>query len=458
MEENVALDSTQQKQFVKSVRGIKKLLKKKSKNTQKSIIAKDEVKPAKHENKPLKITKVKKNKKRQLRGLVYISHIPHGFYEPQMTEYFKQFGVVTNVRVIRSKKTGNSKGFAFVEFKEPSVAEIVAETMNNYLMGKRLLKAVYIPPKEQKLNALRRNWNNQHNPASEQRLKIRKAYNATKTDGEELKIAKKLLAGLSKTKEKLSNLGIDYDFFKPVDVPEALSDVADKVDNKKEEKLEAKTKKKTKINPTEVKVENNKKNIKIEPKESNKINSNKQNTLNHPLKSESESNEKFNKKTGKANNKDDKIKKNKIKGEDIKPLQDFIKINNDDDDDDESVSDDENDDFDSDEFEKLMASDDEDQISSDDEDGNSDTDDENDESEEEEEIPKMKPNKKPILKNVPKNTRSNVSKIVVPENVSEGKQLNKRKNVQNAPVAPKKLKFEKQNKKKPLKKIIKKKK
>lgn len=57
-----------------------------------------------------------------------------------MTQYFKQFGVVTNARVIRSKRTGASKGFAFVEFKEPAVGQIVAETMNNYLMGKRLIK------------------------------------------------------------------------------------------------------------------------------------------------------------------------------------------------------------------------------------------------------------------------------------------------------------------------------
>lgn len=61
-----------------------------------------------------------------------------------MTQYFKQFGVVTNARVIRSKRTGNSKGFAFVEFKEPAVAEIVAETMNNYLMGKRLIKGIHV--------------------------------------------------------------------------------------------------------------------------------------------------------------------------------------------------------------------------------------------------------------------------------------------------------------------------
>lgn len=60
--------------------------------------------------------------------------------QEQMAEYFKQFGTVTNVRVIRSKRTGRSKGHAFVEFKQPAVAEIVAETMNNYLMGKRLIK------------------------------------------------------------------------------------------------------------------------------------------------------------------------------------------------------------------------------------------------------------------------------------------------------------------------------
>lgn len=69
-----------------------------------------------------------------LNGIMFLQH--------QMTEYFKQFGMVTNVRVVRSPRTGRSKGFAFVEFREPAVAEIVAETMNNYLMGKRLIKGI----------------------------------------------------------------------------------------------------------------------------------------------------------------------------------------------------------------------------------------------------------------------------------------------------------------------------
>ena len=37
-------------------------------------------------------------------------------------------------------QTGNSKGYAFVEFASEDVAKIVADTMNNYLFGERLLQ------------------------------------------------------------------------------------------------------------------------------------------------------------------------------------------------------------------------------------------------------------------------------------------------------------------------------
>ena len=58
------------------------------------------------------------------RGVVYIGHIPHGFYERQMRQFFGQFGAVTNLRLGRSKKTGKSRGFAFVEFKYMEVAKV----------------------------------------------------------------------------------------------------------------------------------------------------------------------------------------------------------------------------------------------------------------------------------------------------------------------------------------------
>lgn len=37
-------------------------------------------------------------------GAVYLGHIPHGFYEKEMSSYFSQFGEVTRVKLFRSKK------------------------------------------------------------------------------------------------------------------------------------------------------------------------------------------------------------------------------------------------------------------------------------------------------------------------------------------------------------------
>ncbi|KAG6321972.1 hypothetical protein E4U44_004343 [Claviceps purpurea] len=78
-------------------------------------------------------------------GVVYIGRIPHGFYEHQMRQYFSQFGPVSRVRLSRNKKTGASKHFAFVEFEESSTAEIVAKTMDNYLLFGHILKCKIIP-------------------------------------------------------------------------------------------------------------------------------------------------------------------------------------------------------------------------------------------------------------------------------------------------------------------------
>uniref|UniRef100_A0A8H7K7I0 RRM domain-containing protein n=1 Tax=Bionectria ochroleuca TaxID=29856 RepID=A0A8H7K7I0_BIOOC len=65
-----------------------------------------------------------------------------------MKQYFSQFGTVTQIRLSRNKKTGASKHFAFIEFAEASTAEIVAKTMDNYLLFGHILKCKVLP-KEQ---------------------------------------------------------------------------------------------------------------------------------------------------------------------------------------------------------------------------------------------------------------------------------------------------------------------
>lgn len=81
-------------------------------------------------------------------GVLYIGRVPHGFYEHEMKQYLSQFGPIRRLRLSRNKKTGASKHFAFIEFEEASTAEIVAKTMDNYLLFGHILKC-RIVPKEQ---------------------------------------------------------------------------------------------------------------------------------------------------------------------------------------------------------------------------------------------------------------------------------------------------------------------
>lgn len=79
-------------------------------------------------------------------SVVYIGRIPHGFYEHEMRTYFSQFGDVNRLRLSRSVKTGHSKHYAFLEFKNADVAKIVADTMDNYLMFGHILKCKLVAP------------------------------------------------------------------------------------------------------------------------------------------------------------------------------------------------------------------------------------------------------------------------------------------------------------------------
>jgi len=72
--------------------------------------------------------------------VVYLGHIPHGFFEPQIRKYFSQFGGVRKVRLCRSKKSGKSKCYGFIKFSSALVAKAASEAMDNYLMFNKILK------------------------------------------------------------------------------------------------------------------------------------------------------------------------------------------------------------------------------------------------------------------------------------------------------------------------------
>lgn len=65
-----------------------------------------------------------------------------------MKAYFSQFGEITKLRLSRNRFTGRSKHYAFIEFSSTTVAKIVADTMDNYLMYGHIVKCKFVP-KEQ---------------------------------------------------------------------------------------------------------------------------------------------------------------------------------------------------------------------------------------------------------------------------------------------------------------------
>ncbi|XP_068602515.1 MKI67 FHA domain-interacting nucleolar phosphoprotein isoform X2 [Brachionichthys hirsutus] len=163
-----------------------------------------------------KVQEVKKKKKKRnskqvsalTPGVIYLAHLPLGLFEPQLKAYFQQFGKVLRLRLSRSKKTGGSKGYAFVEFDCDEVAKIVAETMNNYLMGERIIKCHVIPPEkvhEKLFVGSQKTFRKPSYPAV-------KRYNKSRTEEQLAKMADKLVRKEWKLRKRLAAKGVDYDF------------------------------------------------------------------------------------------------------------------------------------------------------------------------------------------------------------------------------------------------------
>jgi len=145
----------------------------------------------------------------QDRGVLFLGRIPHGFYEDQMRGYFSQFGTVTRIRLSRNKKTGRSKHYGFVEFASSSVAKIVAETMDNYLIMGHILRCKVIP-KDEVHPELWVGANRKWRAVPQDRL-TRVKHNKLRTENEQARAAKRLLKRQNERKRKLADAGIKYD-------------------------------------------------------------------------------------------------------------------------------------------------------------------------------------------------------------------------------------------------------
>ncbi|XP_003478796.1 MKI67 FHA domain-interacting nucleolar phosphoprotein [Cavia porcellus] len=141
-------------------------------------------------------------------GVIFVGHLPPVLFESQIKAYFSQFGRITRFRLSRSKRTGNSRGYAFVEFQSEDVAKIVAETMNNYLFGERLLVCRFMPP-EKVHKDLFKGWQVPfHHPV----YPAVKRYNQNRTLLQKLRMEERFKRKEKLLRKKLIAKGIDYNF------------------------------------------------------------------------------------------------------------------------------------------------------------------------------------------------------------------------------------------------------
>lgn len=143
-------------------------------------------------------------------NVIYLGRIPHGFYEKQMQGFFKQFGVVKRLRLSRNKRTGNSKHYAFIQFEEVEVAQVVARTMNEYRLFDHTLSCHLVP-----VHAIHERMfvgaGKVYKPLPWASI-ARNKHNAEKTYEQTLAQNKRLVKKEKLKRKALEALGIEYDF------------------------------------------------------------------------------------------------------------------------------------------------------------------------------------------------------------------------------------------------------
>ncbi len=80
---------------------------------------------------------------------IYVGNLSYQATEETLTELFKQYGEVTEVRVITDRDTGRSRGFAFVEMPNEAEARAAIEALDQKETDGRTLRVNEAQPRRQ---------------------------------------------------------------------------------------------------------------------------------------------------------------------------------------------------------------------------------------------------------------------------------------------------------------------
>ena len=86
---------------------------------------------------------------------IYVGNLPYNMSNDQLEAIFSKVGTPDSCQVVKDRETGQSKGFGFVEFKNPEQAK-QALTLNGTEFEGRTLKVNEARPKTDDRGSFRR--------------------------------------------------------------------------------------------------------------------------------------------------------------------------------------------------------------------------------------------------------------------------------------------------------------
>jgi RNA recognition motif-containing protein len=81
---------------------------------------------------------------------LYVGNLSKSTTQEELNTLFSQAGKVTAVEVIKERKSGESKGFAFVTMSEQSEADKAVSIFNAYSLNDHALKVSPARPREER--------------------------------------------------------------------------------------------------------------------------------------------------------------------------------------------------------------------------------------------------------------------------------------------------------------------
>ena len=81
---------------------------------------------------------------------LYVGNLSKSTTQDELNTLFTQAGKVTTVEVIKERKSGESKGFAFVTMSEQNEADKAVSMFNAYTLGDHVLKVSPAKPREER--------------------------------------------------------------------------------------------------------------------------------------------------------------------------------------------------------------------------------------------------------------------------------------------------------------------